>query len=144
MKTYYAKPGEVAREWVIVDAAGKTLGRLATQVAHILRGKHKPQYTPHVDVGDFVVVINADKVQLTGNKAFKKTYYHHSGYPGGLKETPFLVALEKHPERVVEHAVKGMLPKTRLGRQQFKKLKVYAGENHPHQAQNPRSIDLEA
>lgn len=144
MKTYYAKPGEVNREWVVVDAAGKTLGRIATQIAFILRGKHKPQYTPHVDVGDFVIVINADKVQLTGNKAMSKTYYSYSGYPGGLKETPFLTAMEKHPERVIEHAVRGMLPKTRLGRQQFKKLKVYAGDQHPHQAQNPRMIDVEA
>lgn len=144
MKTYYAKPGEVNREWLLVDAEGKTLGRLATQIAMILRGKHKPQYTPHVDVGDFVVVINADKVQLTGNKAATKVYHKHSGFPGGLKETSYQVAMEKHPERVIEHAVKGMMPKGTLGRQQGMKLKVYAGPEHPHAAQNPRKIDLEA
>lgn len=144
MKTYYAKPGEVERKWVLVDADGMTLGRLATRVAEILRGKNKPEYTPHVDTGDFVVVINADKVQLTGNKAAQKTYYRHTGFVGNLKSETFEEAMAKHPERVVERAVKGMLPKTSLGRQQFMKLKVYAGSEHPHQAQNPQKIDLEA
>ncbi len=144
MKTYYAKPGEVERKWVLVDADGMTLGRLATRVAEILRGKNKPEYTPHVDTGDFVVVINADKVQLTGNKAAQKTYYRHTGYTGHLKSETFEEAMAKHPERVVERAVKGMLPKTTLGRQQFMKLKVYAGSEHPHAAQNPQKIELEA
>lgn len=144
MKTYYAKPGEVERKWVLVDADGMTLGRLATRVAEILRGKNKPEYTPHVDTGDFVVVINAGKVQLTGNKAAQKTYYRHTGFVGSLKSETFEEAMAKHPERVVERAVKGMLPKTSLGRQQFMKLKVYAGSEHPHQAQNPQKIDLEA
>lgn len=142
--TQYAKPGEVERSWVLVDAEGQTLGRLATQVAMILRGKNKPQYTPHTDTGDYVVVINADKVQLTGNKAEAKRYYRHSGYLGGLKSESYLEAMEKHPERVIEHAVRGMLPKTTLGRQQFTKLKVYAGPEHPHTAQNPVKIELEA
>lgn len=143
MKTYYAKPGEVEREWLLVDAEDMVLGRLATQVAQILKGKTKPTYTPHVDVGDFVVVINADKVRLTGNKADSKMYYHHSGYQGGLKETSFQDMLAKHPERIVEKAVKGMLPKNTLGRAMGKKLKVYAGSEHPHAAQNPRKIELE-
>ncbi len=142
--TRYAKPGEVERNWYLVDAEGATLGRLATQVAQILRGKNKPQYTPHTDTGDFVVVINADKVQLSGNKMNTKTYYRHSGYNGGLKAESFRMAMEKHPERVIEHAVKGMLPKGTLGRAQFKKLKVYAGAEHPHTAQNPVKIELEA
>ena len=142
--TRYAKPGEVERNWYLVDAEGATLGRLATQVAMILRGKNKPQYTPHTDTGDFVVVINADKVQLSGNKMNAKTYYRHSGYNGGLKAESFRMAMEKHPERVIEHAVKGMLPKGTLGRAQFKKLKVYAGAEHPHTAQNPVKIELEA
>ena len=142
--TRYAKPGEVERNWYLVDAEGATLGRLATQVAQILRGKNKPQYTPHTDTGDFVVVINADKVQLSGNKMNTKTYYRHSGYNGGVKAESFRMAMEKHPERVIEHAVKGMLPKGTLGRAQFKKLKVYAGAEHPHTAQNPVKIELEA
>ena len=142
--TRYAKPGEVERNWYLVDAEGATLGRLATQVAMILHGKNKPQYTPHTDTGDFVVVINADKVQLSGNKMNAKTYYRHSGYNGGLKAESFRMAMEKHPERVIEHAVKGMLPKGTLGRAQFKKLKVYAGAEHPHTAQNPVKIELEA
>ncbi len=144
VKTYYAKPGEVEREWLLVDATDLVLGRLATQVAMILRGKTKPQYTPHVDVGDFVVIINADKIRLTGNKAEQKAYYAYSGYPGGLKETSFKTMMEKHPERVIEKAVRGMLPKGTLGRQMGRKLKVYAGPEHPHQAQNPRQITLEA
>ena len=142
--THYAKQGEVARNWVLIDAEGAVLGRLATQIAMILRGKNKPQFTPNSDCGDFVVVINADKVQLTGNKAAHKTYYRHSGYNGGLKAESFRMAMEKHPERVIEHAVRGMLPKTTLGRQQLTKLKIYAGPEHPHAAQNPVKIELEA
>lgn len=142
--THYFKQGEVARNWVLVDAEGAVLGRLATQIAMILRGKNKPQFTPNSDCGDFVVVINADKVQLTGNKAAHKTYYRHSGYNGGLKAESFRMAMEKHPERVIEHAVRGMLPKTTLGRQQLTKLKIYAGPEHPHAAQNPVKIELEA
>lgn len=143
-QTHYAKPGEIERKWVLIDAEGATLGRLATKAANILRGKEKPQYTPNTDTGDFVVVINADKVQLTGNKANQKTYWRHSGYLGGLKIESYKEAMEKHPERVVEHAVKGMLPKNKLGRKQGMKLKVYAGPEHPHTAQNPVKIDLEA
>ena len=142
MKTYYAKPGEVQRDWVLVDASDMVLGRLATRVAEILKGKTKPQYTPHVDVGDFVVVINAEKIRLTGNKAADKSYFSHSGYPGGLKEVSFERMLEKHPERIIEKAVKGMLPKNSLGRSMGKKLKVYAGPEHPHEAQNPQLIEL--
>jgi len=142
VKTYYAKPGEVQHDWVLVDASDMVLGRLATRVAEILKGKTKPQYTPHVDVGDFVVVINADKIRLTGNKAADKSYFSHSGYPGGLKEVSFERMMEKHPERVIEKAVKGMLPKNSLGRSMGKKLKVYAGSEHPHEAQNPQLIEL--
>ena len=142
--THYAKQGEVQRNWVLVDAEGAVLGRLATQVAMILRGKNKPQFTPNSDCGDFVVVINADKVQLTGNTSNQKVYYRHTGYNGGLKAETFVEAMEKHPEQVIERAVRGMLPKTTLGRQQLKKLKVYAGAEHPHAAQNPTKIDLEA
>jgi large subunit ribosomal protein L13 len=141
--TRYAKPGEVTRNWVLIDAEGATLGRLATQAANILRGKNKPQYTPHVDTGDFVVIINASKIQLTGNKAASKQYWRYSGWLGGLKLESFEEAMAKHPERVVEHAVKGMLPKTKLGRKQGMKLKVYAGPEHPHTAQNPVKIELE-
>lgn len=143
MKTYHAKPGEVEREWLLVDATDMVLGRLASEVAQILKGKRKPQYTPHVDTGDFVVVINADKVRLTGNKAAQKVYYRHTGYIGGLKETSFERMMAKHPERVIEKAVKGMLPKNTLGRAMGKKLKVYAGAEHPHEAQKPRQIELE-
>ena len=143
MKTYHAKPGEVEREWLVIDATDMVLGRLATQVAQILRGKTKPQYTPHVDTGDFVIVVNAEKIRLTGNKAQTKVYYSHSGYIGGLKEVSFARMLEKHPERVIEKAVKGMLPKNTLGRAMGKKLKVYAGPKHPHAAQKPREITLE-
>ena len=143
MSTYYAKPGEVEREWLLVDAEGMVLGRLAAQVAQILKGKNKPTYTPNVDVGDFVIVINADKIRLTGKKADEKTYYSHSGFPGGLKAVPFKRMLEKHPERIIEKAVKGMLPKNTLGRAMNRKLKVYAGAVHPHEAQNPRKIELE-
>ncbi len=142
--THYAKPGEVERKWVLIDAEGATLGRLAAKAAMILRGKNKPQYTPHTDTGDFVIIINADKVVLSGNKANAKTYWRHSGYLGGLKIESYKEAMAKKPEWVVEHAVKGMLPHTTLGRKQGMKLKVYAGPEHPHAAQNPVKIDLEA
>lgn len=143
MKTYYAKPGEVEKEWLLIDAEDVTLGRLASKCATILRGKHKPQYTPHVDCGDYIVIVNADKIRVTGTKAAAKTYYRHSGYPGGLHAETFDEAMTKHPERVIEHAVKGMLPKNTLGREMGMKLKVYAGPEHPHAAQNPREIRLE-
>ncbi|MDR3686043.1 MAG: 50S ribosomal protein L13 [Coriobacteriia bacterium] len=143
MKTYHAKPGEVEREWLVVDATDMVLGRLCTEIAQILKGKRKPQYTPHVDTGDFVIVINAEKIRLTGNKAETKIYYSHSGWIGGLKEVSFARMLEKHPERIIEKAVKGMLPKNTLGRAMNRKLKVYAGPNHPHGAQKPREITLE-
>ncbi len=144
MKTYHAKPGEVERKWYLIDADGLVLGRVATLAAQILRGKTKPQYTPHVDVGDFVVIVNADKIRVTGNKAQAKEYFRHSGFPGGLKSENFEAAMQKHPERVIEHAVKGMLPKTTLGRAQGMKLKVYAGPDHPHAAQQPEKIEMEA
>jgi large subunit ribosomal protein L13 len=143
LKTYHAKPGEVEREWLLVDATDIPLGRLASQVASILRGKTKPQYTPHVDTGDFVVVVNASKIKLTGNKMADKTKYRHTGFIGGLKETKISDMLAKRPDRVIEGAVKGMLPKNTLGRAMGKKLKVYGGPDHPHQAQNPRQITLE-
>ena len=143
MKTYYAKPLEVEREWVLIDATDQVLGRVASVAAQILKGKHKPQYTPHVDTGDFVVVINADKIKVTGAKAADKVYYRHSGYVGGLKSETFEEAMRKHPERVIEHAVKGMLPKNTLGRAMGKKLKVYAGAEHPHAAQQPREIKID-
>ena len=142
--TQFAKAGEVERKWLLIDAEGATLGRLATTAAMALRGKNKPQYTPNADTGDFVVVINADKVILTGNKMDQKRYWRYSGYLGGLKFESFKEAMEKHPERVIEHAVKGMLPKTTLGRKQGMKLKVYAGAEHPHAAQNPVQIDWRA
>ncbi len=142
--THYAKAGEVERKWVLIDAEGATLGRLATTAAVYLRGKNKPQFTPNTDTGDFVVVINADKVVLTGNKAEEKSYWRYSGFLGGLKTESFKEAMQKHPERVIEHAVKGMLPKTTLGRKQGMKLKVYAGPEHPHAAQNPVKIDWRA
>ena len=144
MKTYHAKPHEVEREWLLIDATDLVLGRLSTQVAQILKGKTKPQYTPHVDTGDFVVIINAEKIRLTGNKANTKMYYSHSGFIGGLKEVSYQRMLAKHPERIIEKAVKGMLPKNTLGRAMNRKLKVYAGPNHPHAAQKPRQITLEA
>ena len=143
MKTYYAKPQEVEREWVLIDAEDQVLGRVATKAATILKGKHKPQYTPHVDTGDFVVVVNADKIRVTGAKTTDRVYPRHSGFPGGLKQETFEEAMAKHPERVIEHAVKGMLPKNTLGRAMGKKLKVYAGPDHPHTAQNPRKIEME-
>ncbi len=141
-KTISAKPNEVERTWYVVDAEGKTLGRLSTEIARILRGKHKPSYTPHVDTGDYVIVINADKVRVTGKRLDQKMYYRHSGYMGGLKTVSLRRMLETHPERVIEHAVKGMLPKNRLGRQMYKKLKVYASPDHPHQAQQPQPLEL--
>ena len=144
VKTYSAKPGEVERTWYLIDAEGIILGRLASKCATILRGKDKPQYTPHVDTGDFVVVVNAEKIRVTGGKELKKEYFRHSGYPGGLKSETLQEALAKHPERVIEHAVKGMLPKTTLGRAQGLKLKVYAGPDHPHAAQQPEKIEMEA
>jgi large subunit ribosomal protein L13 len=137
-----AKPLEVERKWYVVDAKGKTLGRLASEVATLLRGKHKPVYTPHVDTGDYVIVINASQIELTGKKLTQKIYYRHSNYPGGLKATPAGEMRAKRPERMIELAVKGMLPKGSLGRQQFKKLKVYAGSEHPHQAQQPVEWEL--
>jgi large subunit ribosomal protein L13 len=143
VSTYYAKKGEVEREWVLIDAEDQVLGRVASYAAQILKGKLKPQYTPHVDTGDFVVIINADKIKVTGAKATDKIYFRHSGYPGGLKQETFAQAMERHPERVIERAVRGMLPKNTLGRAMGKKLKVYAGPEHPHKAQNPRQITLE-
>ncbi len=142
MKTYVVKASEIQREWYVVDAAGQNLGRLASRIATILRGKHKPIYTPGMDVGDFVIVINADKVTVTGDKLLEKKYYRHSLYPGGFKEVTLGRLLETHPERVIEFAVKGMLPKNRLGRAMFKKLKVYAGGTHPHAAQKPKPLPL--
>jgi len=135
MKTYSTRARDVERQWHVVDASGKTLGRLASQIASLLMGKHKAIYVPHLDTGDYVIVLNAAKVRVTGNKAKQKVYYRHSGYPGGLKATTFEEMLAAHPTRVIEHAVRGMLPRNRLGRAMFKKLKVYAGDNHPHQAQ---------
>lgn len=140
--TYMAKPNEVERKWHIIDAEGQTLGRLATEAASLIRGKHKPQFTPHVDTGDFVVVINADKIVLTGNKLQDKKYYRHSGYTGGLKVTTAQEMLNKRPERMIEKAVHGMLPKNRLGERMKLKLKVYAGAEHPHQAQQPEVYEL--
>jgi large subunit ribosomal protein L13 len=142
VRTYSGKKEELEREWYIVDAEGQTLGRLASRIAPILRGKHKPTYTPHLDCGDYVVVVNAEKVRVTGRKLEQKAYYRHSGYPGGLKTITLRDQLDKHPERVLQAAVKGMLPKNRLGRRMFKKLKVYAGEAHPHQAQQPKVLEL--
>ncbi len=143
MKTYHAKPGEIEREWVLVDATDLTLGRLASEVAQILKGKRKPQYSPHLDVGDFVIIVNASKIKVTGNKLEGKRYFHHSGFPGGLKEVSLQSLLAKRPERVIEHAVKGMLPKNTLGRAMGMKLKVYGGPDHKHEAQKPRKITLE-
>ena len=143
MKTYSAKPGEVTREWYLVDAEGKTLGRLATQIADTLRGKRKPQFTPHVDTGDFVIVVNAEKIQVTGNKLDQKRYYRHSGYPGGLRSRTLREQLDRRPTEVLRVAVKGMLPKNRLARQQITKLKIYAGPEHPHEAQNPRPLEAD-
>jgi large subunit ribosomal protein L13 len=142
MKSYMARPREVERNWYLIDAEGQTLGRLATEIARLLRGKNKPQYTPHVDTGDFVVVVNAEKAIVTGRKAEQKVYYRHSGYPGGLKETSYEVMLERKPTEILRRAVRGMMPKTRLGRQQLRKLKIYAGPEHPHEAQNPQPYEV--
>ncbi|HET8711893.1 MAG TPA: 50S ribosomal protein L13 [Spongiibacteraceae bacterium] len=142
MKTFSAKPETVQRDWYIVDAAGKTLGRLAAEIATRLRGKHKPEYTPHVDTGDYIVVVNADKVQVTGNKATDKIYYSHSEFPGGIKEISFEKLIDRAPTRALEIAVKGMLPHNPLGRAMFKKLKVYAGAEHPHSAQQPQTLNI--
>jgi large subunit ribosomal protein L13 len=141
VKTYNAKPGEIARDWYVVDAEGKTLGRLATQIADVLRGKGKPQYTPHVDTGDFVVVVNAEKIAVTGSKLDDKMYYRHSGYPGGLKARPLREQLRRRPTEVLRKAVKGMLPKNKLAAQQLGKLKIYAGPEHPHEAQAPKPLE---
>jgi len=142
MKTFSAKPHEVRREWLVVDAAGKNLGRLSTEIARRLRGKHKPEFTPHVDTGDYIVVINAEKIAVTGNKMSDKIYHHHTGYIGNLKSISLEKLLAKHPERVIQRSVKGMLPKNPLGRAMFRKLKVYAGAEHPHEAQQPRALDI--
>jgi large subunit ribosomal protein L13 len=142
MKTFTAKPAEVRRDWFVVDAEGKTLGRLATEIARRLRGKHKAEYTPHVDTGDYIVVINAEKVRVTGNKAADKNYYRHTGYPGGLRSMSFEKLIDHAPERVLEIAVKGMLPKGPLGRAMHKKMKVYAGTEHPHAAQQPQELNI--
>ena len=142
MKTYVATPTDRERNWLLVDAEGQTLGRLATQIADALRGKRKPEYTPHCDTGDFVVVVNAEKIHVTGNKRTEKRYYRHSGYPGGLKSRTFEEMIERRPEEVIRLAVKGMLPRNRLGRKQLTKLKVYAGPDHPHAAQQPQALEL--
>lgn len=142
MKTYSAKPESVKRDWYVVDASGKTLGRLATEVASRLRGKHKPEFTPHVDTGDYIVVINADKVTVTGKKASDKIYYSHTGYPGGLKQANFATLQAEKPEMIIEKAIKGMLPRNPLGRAMFRKLKVYAGTEHPHTAQQPQQLEI--
>ena len=137
MRTYSPSASEIERVWFVVDAEGETLGRLATRIAHVLRGKHKPTFTPHLDCGDHVIVVNAERIRLEGGKEFEKVYHRHSGYPGGIKSVPFLRLLERKPTEVVERAVRGMLPKTSLGRQQLRKLRVYAGPEHPHAAQQP-------
>jgi len=144
MKTFVATPANRERNWLVVDATGKTLGRLATQIADALRGKRKPEYTPHCDVGDFVIVVNAEKVAVTGNKREQKRYYRHSGYPGGLKTRSLNDMLERKPEEVIRLAVKGMLPRNRLSRAQLRKLKIYAGPDHPHQAQQPQEMEVDA
>ena len=142
MKTFSAKPAEVKRDWYIVDAAGKTLGRLSTELARRLRGKHKAEYTPHVDTGDYIIVINTEKVHVTGNKEQDKIYYHHTGYIGNMKSVSLGKLRQTYPERIIETAVKGMLPKNPLGRAMFKKLKVYAGDKHGHQAQQPKLLEI--
>lgn len=143
MKTYVAKPTDRQRDWYVVDAEGKTLGRLATQIADVLRGKRKPEYTPHIDTGDFVIVVNAEKIEVTGRKRERKLYYRHSGYPGGLRSRTLDEMLERRPEEVLRKAVKGMLPRNRLGRAQLRKLKIYAGPDHPHAAQQPKPLEIE-
>ena len=141
MKTYVATPATRERDWLLVDASGQTLGRLATQIADMLRGKRKPEYTPHIDTGDFVIVVNAEQIAVTGNKRESKQYHRHSGYPGGLRSRSLADMLERRPEEVIRIAVKGMLPRNRLARQQLRKLKVYAGPDHPHEAQKPKAIE---
>lgn len=143
MKTFSAKAHEVKRDWYIIDASNKTLGRLAAKIAHRLRGKHKAEYTPHVDTGDYIVVTNVETIKVTGRKAKNKIYYSHTGFPGGIKEISFEKLQAKHPERVLERAVKGMLPKNSLGRDMFRKLKIYVGSEHPHEAQQPKQLDIE-
>lgn len=142
MSTFSAKPAEVQRDWFVIDATDKVLGRVATEVARRLRGKHKPIYTPHVDTGDYIIIVNAEKIRVTGNKFKDKTYYHHTGYPGGMKSITFDKQIEKAPERVLQSAVKGMLPKGPLGRQMFRKLKIYAGPEHQHTAQQPQPLEV--
>ncbi len=142
MKTFSAKPQDVRRQWHVVDAEGKTLGRVATEIARVLRGKHKPEYTPHVDTGDYVVVINAEKIGVTGRKLSDKMYHHHTGYIGNLKSTNLEKLLATRPERAIENAVKGMMPRNPLGRAMFRKLKVYAGPDHPHAAQQPQAMEI--
>lgn len=141
-KTFSPTPADIKREWWVVDAQGQTLGRLATRIAQILRGKHKATFAPHMDMGDFVIVVNAEKIHVTGRRLDQKMYYRHSGYPGGLKSVSLREMLEKNPERALQAAVKGMLPKNRLGRAMFKKLKVYAGDTHPHEAQEPKTLEF--
>ena len=143
MKTFMQRKEDVARDWFVIDANGQTLGRLATRVANVLRGKHKPTYTPHIDGGDYVIIVNAEKIKLTGNKLNDKIYYNHSRYTGGLRERTAKEMVEKYPVEMVERAVKGMLPKGRLGRQMYKKLFVYDGENHPHSAQKPKELKVD-
>ena len=142
MKTFSAKPAEVKREWYVIDATDKTLGRMATTIAARLRGKHKPEFTPHVDTGDYIVVVNADKIRVTGNKKLDKKYYHHTGFPGGIKEMAFNKMLDHAPTRIIEIAVKGMLPKNPLGRAMLKKLRIYTGPNHDHIAQQPKPLQI--
>jgi large subunit ribosomal protein L13 len=142
IKTYTPKPEDIQREWYVIDAKDQTLGRLASQIAHLLRGKHKPIYSPHMDVGDYIIVINCDKIRVTGNKLEDKLYYRHSGYPGGLRSLTLRQLMDRYPERVLQYAVRGMLPKNKLGRKMIKKLKIYAGDSHPHQAQKPKVYEL--
>ena len=142
MKTFHVRKGDVEKKWYLVDAQGKVLGRLASEIAKVLRGKNSPIFSPHVDTGDFVIVVNAEKIKLTGDKLKKKTYYHHSGYPGGIKSITAEKLLVKKPEELIRRAVKGMLPKNRLGRKIFKKLKIYAGPDHPHEAQQPQHLEV--
>ncbi|MFP5413520.1 MAG: 50S ribosomal protein L13 [Gammaproteobacteria bacterium] len=142
MKTFSAKSETVVHDWLLVDAADKTLGRIASAIAHRLRGKHKPEFTPHVDTGDYVIVVNAERVRVTGRKAKDKMYHRHTGYPGGIKSISFEKLIQQAPERALEHAIKGMLPKGPLGRAMYRKLKIYAGDIHPHAAQQPRAVDI--
>ena len=142
MKTVSAKKESVTREWYVVDATGKTLGRLSTEIANRLRGKHKPEFTPHVDTGDYIVIVNAEKIKVTGNKTTDKVYHHHTGYPGGIKSITFDKLIDKAPERIIEKAVKGMMPKNKLSRSMMTKLKIYAGSEHPHSAQQPTPLEI--